>query len=248
MRRILLTAAVCALCGFGAISVPAAPVDPVEILRAADASRGNLQGVEFDMTITSHENGRDTELRVHVQARGYDFVCEELYPPKYKGQKLALISGNMWFYKPGLSKLVAISQRQRLMGQAANGDIAATNYAAEYEGTISGEESIDGELCDRFELRAANKRATYDRIRYWVSKERGVGVRADYFSVSGKLIKSARMEYDNRTTHDGRDRPFISRIVITDALVASNITTLSYIRPVFRELPDHIFSLDLLGR
>lgn len=248
MSRLLLAAAACALCGFGAGPVPAEPADPIAILRAADASRGSLRGVEFDMTILSHENGRDTELRVHVQARGYDFVCEELYPPKYKGQKLVLLSGNMWFYRPGLSKPVAISQRQRLMGQAANGDIAATNYAAEYEGTISGEESIDGELCDRFELKAVTKRATYDGIRYWVSRERGVGVRADYFSISGKLIKTARMEYGNRTIHDGRDRPFISSIVITDALVDSNVTILTYIRPEFRELPDRVFSLDLLGR
>ena len=40
---------------------------------------------------------------------------------------------------------MSISARQRLTGLAANGDIASTNYARDYEGTIVGEEVVDGE-------------------------------------------------------------------------------------------------------
>lgn len=231
--------------------------DPVEILRAADRARGSLEGVAFDMTIVSVENGRTSEMRVHVQARGFDFLCEELEPPKYKGQKLLLVSGNMWFSKPGLSKPIAISQRQRLMGQAAHGDIAATNYADEYDATVVGEETVGGEFCHLFDLQARTKKATYDRIRYWVSKERTVGVKAEYFTVSGKLIKTARMEYENRSGGGvsggvpgsaGVGRPFISKIVITDALNAESVTTMTFIDPKFPAIPPETLTLDRLSR
>lgn len=225
-----------------------APADVTEILRSADRARGSLEGVAFDMTIVSEENGRTTEMLVRVQARGFDFICEELEPLKYRGQKLLLLSGNMWFAKPGLSKPIAISQRQRLMGQAAHGDIAATNYADEYEATMVEEEAVGGEPCHIFDLKARTKKATYDRIRYWVSKQRGVGVKAEYFTVSGKLIKTARMEYENRARDAGGERPFISKIVIADALNDRNVTIMTFIEPEFGEIPLEKLSLDRLSR
>ena len=53
----------------------------------------------------------------------------------------------IWFVKPGLRRPVSISARQRLSGDAANGDIASTNYARDYEGTLAGEEAVNGEPC-----------------------------------------------------------------------------------------------------
>ena len=84
------------------------------------------------------------------------------------------------------------------MGDAANGDIASTNYADDYIGTLSGEEPVKGEACHVLDLKAASKNVTYDRIRYWVSKERLVGVKAEFYTLSGKLFKTAEFRYDNR--------------------------------------------------
>ena len=56
------------------------------------------------------------------------------------------------------------------------------------------------------------------------------------------------MEYDLSVERDGRARPFISSIVITDALIDDSITTLTFRDPVFQKLPDHVFNVDLLGR
>ena len=42
-----------------------------------------------------------------------------------------------------------------------------------------------------------DKKTTYDRIKYWISKDRVVGVKAEYFTVSGKQFKSAAMAYTN---------------------------------------------------
>ncbi len=246
IARVLLAV----LAVLGALPAEAAtpPTDPVAVLREADRARGNLGGVTWELDIDSRENGRATEMSVLVKSRGYDFLSENLSPERSKGQKLLMVSGNMWFSKPGLSKPVPVARRQRLIGQAAYGDIAATNYADEYDATITGEEAVDGEPCTVFDLKAKKKNTTYDRIRYWVSRTRGVGVRGEYFTVSGKLIKTALMEYDLSVERDGRTRPFISRIVIHDALIDDSVTTLTFRKPVFSELPDRVFNVDMLGR
>lgn len=226
----------------------AAAEDPVEILRRADRARGNLGGVTWEVHILSIEGDRTNELTASVQSRGYDFLSETLAPPKSKGQKLLMVSGNMWFHKPGLRKPISIAQRQRLMGQAAYGDIAATNYASEYDAAVVGPEAVDGEPCTVFDLAARTKNVTYDRIRYWISDARGVGVRAEYYTLSGKLLKTARMEFDRTVRADGQERPFISALIITDAVTSRNVTTLEFRDPRFTEIPDRVFNVATFGQ
>ena len=134
------------------------------------------------------------------------------------------------------------------MGGAANGDIASTNYAGDYDVEKMSQEVVDGENCYCLDLKAADNKATYDRIRYWVSTDRLVGVKADFFTVSGKLFKSARFEYNNRTTIDGKSREFISRMVITSALIKNDVTTMDYGHVVIGAIPDSVFNLNLLTR
>lgn len=216
-----------------------------DILRKADQSRGNLAGITWKVVLANAEARTET-MTFDVKARGYDILTENLAPPRDRGNKVLMVNGNMWFHKPGLSKPVPISQRQRLMGNAAYGDIAATNYAEDYEATLLGEESVNGGVCYVFDLKAKDNRAAYDRIKYWISKERVVGVKAEYFTVSGKRFKSATMESANTVMIDGEVRPFISKITIYDELLSSNVTTLNLTRPTFRKLASYIFDVNLL--
>ena len=225
-----------------------AGMSPKEILVHADRARGNLEGIEWSIDMESIEMGRKQERTIMLQARGHNSLAEFISPPKVKGQKLLMIDRNMWFVKPGLSKPVPISPRQKLMGGAANGDIASTNYAGDYEPVSVSEDMIDGELCYLMDLKATNKNATYDQIKYWVSKERLVGVQADFFTVSGKRFKSATFEYNNNIRIDGNPLPFVSKMIITDAVINENVTTMSYSDVKIKRIPDSAFNLNLLMR
>jgi hypothetical protein len=86
---------------------------------------------------------------------------------------------------------------------------------------------INKEQCHVLELTANNRQTTYDRLLYWISEGQGVGVRAEFYSLSGKLLKYAEFEYANRIDIQGKAVPFISRMVITDALTDAR-TTLDY--------------------
>ena len=112
-----------------------------------------------------------------------------------------MLDRNMWFAKPGLSKAVPISPRQKLLGGAANGDIASTNYAGDYKIVQTSEDTFNNEPCYLLDLSAVDKKATYDRIKYWISKERLVGVKAEFYTVSGKLFKTATFEYKHSDHH-----------------------------------------------
>jgi hypothetical protein len=167
-------------------------------------------------------------------------------PPKVKGQKILMVDHNMWFVKAGVSKPVPISPRQKLVGGAAYGDIAATNYSNDYEASPLPDEEVEGELCFVFDLRANTKKATYDQIKYWISKERLVGVKSEFFTVSGKMLKSAVFEYANEVQTNERQQPFISKMTIVDGLIETNITTMEFSEPVFKRIPASTFNLNFL--
>jgi len=225
-----------------------ADLTPQEILKKADQARGNTGGVEWEIEIQSIEDGRQQQRLLKVAARDFNSLAEFLEPAKVKGQKILMIDRNMWFLKPGLSKAVPISPRQKLMGGAANGDIASTNYAGDYEVSRFSEDQADGVACYLFDLKAMDKKVTYDRIKYWISKGHLVGIKAEFYTVSGKLFKTAGFKYENSITIDGQAHAFISQMIIIDAVIKEDITTMIYRKAVVKKIPDSVFNLNLLLR
>lgn len=224
----------------------AAP-DAQSILKHSDQARGGgLPGIVWEITLRSRDGDKvDEPQRLIVKAVDESSVAETQEPARFKGSKILQVGRNMWLTKPGLSKPIPISPRQRMSGQASNGDIAATNYAGDYDAQMDGEESIDGEACYVLNLSAKHKRATYDKIRYWVSVKRGVAVKAEFLSVSGKLLKTARFEYSNTIDYRGQRIPFVSRMSIRDAMVDAE-TEMVFGTIKVRQIPAYEFDLGQL--
>ena len=128
-----------------------------------------------------------------------------------------------------------------------DGDIASTNYAGDYKITQASEDTVDKEPCYLFDLAAVDKKATYDRIKYWVSKQRIVGVKAEFYTISGKLFKSAEFKYANRVRiNDKTEIPFISELLIRDTVQADKATTLDYSNIKVHDIPDSAFNINVL--
>ena len=201
-------------------SALAANPDAQTLLQNSDRARGGgLPGIVWEIKLVSREGEKtDAPQRLLVKAVGDSSVAETLEPARSKGSKLLQVE------RPGLSKPIPISPRQRMSGQASNGDVAATNYAGDYNAELSGEEKIDGDACYILELSAKHKRTTYDRIRYWVSGKRLVAAKAEFYSLSGKLLKTATFDYNNVIEFEGKRTPFVSRMTIRDALIDAETT------------------------
>jgi hypothetical protein len=218
------------------------------ILQQADEARGNLQGVQWRVSIVVGKDDENNKMAYEVKARGFDTLATSMLPAKDKGNKVLMVDGNMWFYKTGLSKPVPIARRQKLMGNAAYGDIASTNYDEDYTAKPLPDETVQDIPCYVFDLRAKTTQATYDRIKYWISKKDSIGVQAEYYTVSGKMFKSAVMHYDNHVAVKDHRRPFISEINIQDDIMGGDHTILTFKEPKIGKIPDYVFNLNLLRR
>jgi outer membrane lipoprotein-sorting protein len=244
-KRLLLIVSFVLLAGLSGSAAADPPAG--EILKSSDIARGGgLPGIIWNVHLVSKDSDVEQIRELIVKAANRDSLVEFLAPSKVKGQKMLTVGRNMWFVQPGLQKPVPISPRQRLTGQASNGDIAATDYSGDYTATLMEQETVAGENCYVLDLHANNKAATYDRIVYWVSKARFVGLKAEFYTVSGKKLKTATLEYHNRIEYQGRNVPFVSRMVILDALNPSNVTTMEYSNVRAARIPAAEFNINLL--
>jgi outer membrane lipoprotein-sorting protein len=236
------------LCALAASANADAPAAAADLLATADRARGGLaNGVTWDVELVAHDGDETTRRSFLIKARATDAYVEALEPPRTKGEIMIFNDRTIWYTKPSLRKPVSISARQRLSGLAANGDIASTNYARDYVGTVVGEDAVDGEPAWRLELKAKATNVTYDRIRYWISKTRGIGIKAEFLTVDGAVFKSAGFEYGNKVALAGVSYVFISKMTIRDAASQAS-TEIFYANARAEDHPESTFNINNVAR
>lgn len=224
------------------------PSDPVavEILTAADRIRFPNEAFEVEIDINSKRSDGTVELRKYqVMSKGNDkTVVIVTEPAAERGQTMLMAGRDLWVFLPSVSQPVRLSLAQRLTGQVANGDLARANFAGDYAPTILRVDNIDGEDYHVLELKALDRGVTYQRVLYWVSKKNKYPYKAEFYSVSGRLLKSCR--YEKFVKMAGSMRP--TRLTMTDALRQGEQSTLEYSDMVLKDLPDKLFTKDYLKK
>ncbi len=250
-RRIiaaLLGAAAGVPFGAGAQSAAEGEKDDLaaEILDKADRIRFPAESFEVDVAVTSFSDGKQTDARVYkVLSRGNDnTIVQVLEPASERGQAMLMRGRDLWIFMPTVSQPVRLSLSQRLTGQVANGDIARANFSGDYTPRVLRTETVDGHEHYVLELTAADRGVTYNRVLYWVNKANFRPHKAEFYSVSGRLLKTAR--YEEFKTLGGRVRP--TRLVLRDALRAGEESVMEYSAMKPRDLPARMFSKDYLQR
>lgn len=219
------------------------------LLKASDEARGSItEGLVWDSQIETTEDGETNTRFFVIKAKDHDAYVEATLPARNKGEVYIFNDRNMWFYKPSLKKPVSISARQKLSGQASNGDIASTHYARDYAPTIEKTEMINGEKFHVLMLKAKSENLTYDMIRYWISDKTKLAGRAEFLNLQGKAFKIGTMEYANSVVTAKKTIPFISRMTITDAKYPENKSTITYKTPRIESLPNSLFNVSNLSR
>lgn len=230
-------------------SEAAAPeVDPaaLEILRTADLIRFPSEGFQVDISILSKRADQSTEARKYqVLSKGNDkTVVIVTEPAEERGQTMLMSGRDLWVFLPNVSQPVRLSLAQRLTGQVANGDLARANFAGDYHPKLIRTDTLDGEAYHVLELKAVDRGVTYQRVLYWVKQKNGYPHKAEFYSVSNRLLKACR--YENFQTMAGKVRP--TRLVMDDALRAGEQSILEYREMKLRELPDKLFTKEYLKK
>lgn len=213
--------------------------DANEIVRKADLKRG-LGNVshQFEVSITNQDD------KVEVYQVSFKDVNNSLtiqtQPERARGRKILMKDYDIWLFTPDIKKPLRISLEQKLTGQVANGDIARTNYAEDYDATLVSTEKKGNKEFYKLELKAKNKKVTYGRIEYLVEKNDYQPVAAIFYALSGKALKSA--EFLDFKPVQGMNRS--TKMVIKDFIQKNKFSTLVFSNHTPKTFNDSIFNKD----
>ncbi len=237
-------ALLCSLFPFASSLLPTRAAEEDTALMTAERARGVLTGdtgVKWIVDVDSRgPDGSKTAKFVSISQGGI-IAAEVLAPSEAEGRRyLAESDGKMWFWKPGLSRPVSVSKRQRLSGDAAIGDIASTSFVDGYRVAAREEGEVGGEAATIYTMEADSLGDTYKQIKYWVTKSGHLGKKAEFYAGSGTLLRTATMAYDN--TANGS--PFLSQMIIRDG---GRTVTIRFGDPEIGTFPAEIFDRDQMG-
>jgi len=165
-------------------------------------------------------------------------------PASERGQIMLMKERDLWLFLPSVSQPVRLSLAQRLVGEVANGDIARANFTGDYIPKLAGVEKLDSQTYYVLELAAADRSVTYQRVRLWVAQSNYWLYKAEFYSLSDRLLKTCT--FDKYKEMAGRVRP--TRLIMVDALKKGQQSVLEYSNMKLRDLPDKVFSKDYLKR
>jgi outer membrane lipoprotein-sorting protein len=217
-----------------------------EIVEKADRIRFPGEGFQVEVAIANSNGGQVTDTRQYrILSKGNENTIVMVTEPAVDRGQIMLMKGrDLWVFLPNVSQPVRLSLAQRLTGQVANGDIARANFTGDYTPKVLRTEKVDGEDHYVLELTAVDRTVAYHRVLYWVKQKSFSPHKAEFYSLSDRLLKTAR--YENYQQMAGRTRP--TRIVMQDALRKGEESVLDYSGMVLRQLDDKIFTRDYLKR
>jgi outer membrane lipoprotein-sorting protein len=217
-----------------------------KIVEDADRIRFPGEGFQVDVSIvTTGKDGDADERKYRVLSKGNENTVVMITEPAAERGQIMLMKGHdLWVFLPNVSQPVRLSLSQRLTGQVANGDLARANFAGDYNPKVLRTDTIDGEQYDVLELTAVDRSVTYPRVVYWVNAKTSAPYKAEFYSLSNRLLKTCM--YEKYESVLGKLRP--TQLVMADALHAGARSVLTYSSMKLRELPDKVFTKDYLKK
>ena len=229
---------------------------PQEIITATDRVRNPDRPFRSTLRLTEYVGGKERSHNSLALFSKEDPVTHQFRnlvqytePARDAGKRVLLDGRSLWLYDPDSKVSVRISAQQRLIGQAAVGDILTVNLAADYAASLVGTETIDDATrqardCWHLDLKPSNPQATYNRIEYWVERGSFNPIKGKFYADSGRLLKI--LYFRKFSERLGAIRP--TEAIIIDAVDASLATSASLGDAAYQDIPEAWFQRDYLPR
>ena len=233
--------------GWFATTAAGEEIPAAKIVAQADEVRFPQRSFEVHVVITSTVAGsRETDVKEYeILSRGIDrTLVRTTAPAMDRGQVLLMRGRDLWAFLPSLSQPIRLALSQRLTGQVANGDLARANFSGDYSPTVTGIETIKGQQYYVLELKAVDRGVTYHRVIYRVNKNNFRPLNAEFYAVSGKLLKTC--SYENYKDTAGAVRP--TTLIMEDALSEGTKSVLEYRNFQIHDIPERYFNKDYLPK
>ncbi len=219
-----------------------------EIVRRADrAVLGDAATYTLRMTVV-RPGKKDRVVEMKGWKKGDDRgLVRYTVPPRERGTAYLRSGDSTWLYLPSGEKVVRVGAKQNFGGgDFTNGDIFRLSLIQDYLPALLGEEVLMGKRCHKLELKAKDRSVAYDRVVYWVTADdRFYPVRADYYTLSGKRLKSLQVSMITRL--GGRERP--TELTMQSALETGSRTLLQFLAiQDDAQIDDRVFTPSSLER
>lgn len=224
------------------------------ILAQTDAIRNPSRPFSVTVNLIEYRAARQTDansiavLSKVDPANGQFRSILRFLAPARDANKLILKNGaDLWFFDPASKASIRIAPQQRLLGQAANGDVVTVNLSKDYKAELGGEEDLqDGEGKPRHAYRlllaAVTPDVTYHHIEMWVDRSGGEPLKAKFYTESKRLLKTAY--YRKYALQLGAMRP--TETVIIDGLDPAWVTVMRNVDYAWRDVPEAWLQRDYL--
>lgn len=218
---------------------------PQEILKKVDEIRAPGNNFIQEVKITFKKGQEETVNRISVRvSEMIKSLAIFKYPPSQKGRVILMVENNMWIYFPGSKKPIRISPAQKLLGQVSNADVARVSYSLDYKAELVEDDNTGNKKLLKMSLKAKTKGAAYGSIKLWMEKDSFKPDKAEFYSLSGRLLKT--IYYKSYKHILGKERPTVHEI--HDAINKSEITIMEYTDMKVDDTPDKYFQKTFMSR
>lgn len=239
-KRMLTVCAVLACCWSGLVGA----TDVREVLKRADEYRLYEKAAKVVTRIEVYKDkvlDRDRLYHVYIKP-GRRSIVVFRHPAEF-GQKMLMLDDNFWLLLPNSKRPVRITATQKLLGEAAAGDVATMTWSEDYAGKLAGDDLVGNVAALKVELYSAREGTTYDRILLWVRADNFAPIKAELYLASGKLAKVARYEMGQMN-----GRAAVVRTFLEDRIQTNRTTVMRYESIEATEIPDKVYNPAYLVR
>jgi hypothetical protein len=233
--------------------------DAAALLRAADAYRRPEGDARIAVKVRHYRDDqidKERHYTVYIKPGRRSLVL--MKSPSEIGQKMLMLEERFWLLMPDSQRPIRITANQKLLGEAATGDIASMTWSEDYQGRLIGEvacpartfalsgiaaDAANRETCLHLDLEAAAAGVTYARIDLFLEKKRRIPVKADLFVSSGKKAKEA---WFLEGALNGKQR--ITAMALIDNIQTTRHTVIDYESMENASCPDEFFNPAALVR
>jgi outer membrane lipoprotein-sorting protein len=173
---------------------------PKEILNKVDQNEV-FKTIKYEgiMTIKKGSRRRPRVKTFTAIAKGDNKSYIEFTNPGDRGTKYLKLGDELWVkgtYAERPDKISGHKLRESMMGSDYSYEDSMENEKMidQYNVKILKEEKYDGRDCYKLELIAKVKKITYAKQIMWVDKEKFVGLKIQYFALSGMLLKELTVQ------------------------------------------------------
>lgn len=246
MRLIPIIAGVCFLLLDPWGSLVFAGLSPSEIVKRIDEVRNPQIDYTITVEVTAYSKDKPSRTAAYeVLVKGKDnTVVKTISPPIERGRVLLMRDNNLWAFLPEVSKPLRISLQERLIGEVANGDIARVNFSGDYQAVLLRTENIEAKEYFVLELTAKNDAVTYAKAILWAERETFWPLKAEFYAISGRLLKTCA--YEAYQMLGDRLRP--ARLVMEDPIAKGKRSVIQYLAIQIGELPEKYFTKEYMKK